>query len=192
MNERPKPASQSLKRAHFARPRSARSLALRLGAVGGALPALLAAQAQQAVLTAAPGGGETVATTVSVGAKEGYDSNVFMQSQGPLANRDSMVTTITPFLGLKWRPSAGFWLDGSYAPELASYTSDHTEDYVSHKAALNFGGNAGTGKWETANSINWVEGDSKGPTFYWAGPVAAGIVPVPALGGFRCATGATK
>jgi len=166
---------------------SGANLAWKLGIAGAALPALLTAKAQQtpaaSAVVAPPPKSDTLTTTVSVMAKESYDSDVFLQSQGPLANDHSFVTIVVPSLGLKWKPCKEFWLEGSYAPELASYSSDHSEDYVAHKAALNLGGNVGTGKWETDNSINWVEGNSKGPTYYWAGPTTPGITPVPALDG---------
>ena len=169
---------------HF---KSSASLARKLGVAGAALPALLTAQAQQtppgSAAVSAPAKSDTFTTIVSVIAKEAYDSDVFLQSQGPLANKNSFVTIVIPSLGLKWKPCSAFWLEGSYAPEMASYSSEHSEDYVAHKAALNLGGNVGTGKWETDNSINWVEGNSKGPTYYWAGSTTPGITPVPAQDG---------
>ncbi len=174
------PVNRSRSQARFARP---------LGAAGLLLPSLITAQAQPAATNApaasigAPAADQTLTTTASLSVKEVYDSNLLMQSQGPLANRDTFGTMVTPSFGLKWRPCLAFWLDATYTPEMTSYYSDHTEDYVSHKAALNLGGVIGSAKWENDNSINWVQGDSKGATFYWAGPTAPGVTPVPALGG---------
>jgi hypothetical protein len=181
MNNNPTLDSQSRGNARKAR-KSARSRARQIAAAGGAMSALCAAQAQQAIVAPAANPDDKLTTAVSVAAKESYDSNVYMQSQGPTANRGSLVTSFIPSFGLKWRPSEAFWLDGSYAPELSMYTSDHSEDNVAHKAALNLGGKIGEGKWETDNSINWVEGNSQGPTYYWTGKTP-GITPVPALGG---------
>ena len=165
------------------------SAAVKVSAIAAFLPMALTAQAQQAASSSSPvtggtsGSGQTVTTEVSISAKEIFDSNLLMRSAGPQANLDSFGTMVTPSFALKWRPSDRLWLNASYSPELATYYADHTEDYVSHKALLNLGGALNEAKWENDNSINWVQGDSKGATYYYTGTAAPGITPVPALAG---------
>ncbi len=154
----------------------------RLALVGTLLPALLSARSQTTPVAASttprasPTTNSAWATSASLGSKELYDSNVFMQSVTPFANHASLVTVITPSVGVQWKPSSAFSLSMSYSPEIAFYHSAHSEDYVSHKGALNLTGQVQDTTWEFLNGITWIDGNDLSPTFY-------GVGGAPALGG---------
>jgi len=124
--------------------------------------------------------------------KETYDSNVYLQDNAPTpanvtaaqaagfrpvqANKGSMVTTITPKIGLDYKPNAAFNLSAAYSPEIALYTSAEHEDYVTHRGTLNFNGKVGQTSWEWQNAPTYIQGSRQGPTF-------ARPDDVPAIGG---------
>ena len=124
--------------------------------------------------------------------KETYDSNVYLQDNAPTpanvtaaqaagfrpvqANKGSMVTTITPKIGLDYKPNAAFNLSAAYSPEIALYTSAEHEDYVTHRGTLNFNGKVGQTSWEWLNAPTYIQGSRQGPTF-------ARPDDVPAIGG---------
>src|ERR1035441_3025045 len=113
--------------------------------------------------------------------KETYDSNVYLQDNAPdpnnvnaakaagfrpvQANKGSMGTTITPKLGLDYKPGAAFNLSAAYSPEIALYTSAEHEDYVTHRGTLNFNGAVDKTSWEFLNAATYIEGSTHGPTF---------------------------
>ena len=124
--------------------------------------------------------------------KETYDSNVYLQDNAPTAanvaaaqaaglrpvqaNKGSMVTTITPKIGLDYKPDAAFDLSAAYSPEAALYTSAEDEDYVTHRGTLNFNGAAENTSWELLNAPTYIQGSTQGPTF-------ARPDDIPAIGG---------
>jgi hypothetical protein len=124
--------------------------------------------------------------------KETYDSNVYLQDNAPLpanvtaakaagfrpveANKGSMVTTITPKVGLDYKPGAAFNLSAAYSPEIALYTSAEDEDYITHRGTLNFNGKVDQTAWELLNAPTYIQGSRQGPTF-------ARPDDVPAIGG---------
>jgi hypothetical protein len=124
--------------------------------------------------------------------KETYDSNVYLQDNAPdpnnvnaakaagfrpvQANKGSMVTTITPKVGLDYKPGAGFNLSAAYSPEIALYTSAEHEDYITHRGTLNFNGAVDKTAWEFLNAATYIQGSTQGPTF-------ARPDDVPAIGG---------
>ena len=114
--------------------------------------------------------------SLSLGVKEMYDGNVFMQRVTPLANESSFVTVVTPGVGAQWKPGPAFSLMVSYSPEIAFYHSEHSEDYAAHRGALNLGGKFKDTTWELPNAFTWIDGSDLGLTF--TGPGGA-----PALGG---------
>jgi hypothetical protein len=124
--------------------------------------------------------------------KETFDSNVYLQDNTPnpanvaaaqaaglhpvKANKGSMVTTITPKVGLDYKPCTAFNLSAAYAPEIALYTSAEDEDYVTHRGTLNFSGAVENTSWELLNAASYIEGSTQGPTF-------ARPDDIPAIGG---------
>src|ERR1035437_4929810 len=81
--------------------------------------------------------------------KETFDSNIYLQDNKPIpfnvlqaeaaglhpveANKGSFVTTVTPKVGLDYKPSAAFNLSAAYAPEAAFYHS--APDFHAQRAA---------------------------------------------------------
>lgn len=124
--------------------------------------------------------------------KETFDDNVYIQNTAPLPNyvttaeaaglhpvqahKSSFLTTAIPRLGLNYQPGAAFNAALAYAPEIALYTSAEDEDYIAHRATLNFNGKIKDATWEWLNSETFVEGSTVGPTF-------ARNQDVPAIGG---------
>jgi hypothetical protein len=124
--------------------------------------------------------------------KETYDSNVYLQDNVPnpanvtaaqaagfrpvQANKGSFVTTLTPKIGLDYKPGAAFNLSAAYSPEIALYTSAEDEDYVTHRGTLNFNGAVEKTSWELLNTATYIEGSTQGPTF-------ARPDDIPAIGG---------
>jgi hypothetical protein len=125
-------------------------------------------------------------------AKETYDSNVYLQDNAPSpanvaaaqaaglrpvqANKGSFVTTITPKVGLDYKPCAAFNLSAAYSPEIALYTSAEDEDYATHRGTFNFNGAVENTSWELLNTATYIEGSTQGPTF-------ARPDDIPAIGG---------
>jgi hypothetical protein len=124
--------------------------------------------------------------------KETFDSNVYIQDNTPeplnvaaaqaaglhpvQANKGSFVTTLTPKVGLDYKPCAAFNLSAAYSPEIAAYTSAEDEDYVTHRGTLNFNGTVEKTSWELLNAATYIEGSTQGPTF-------ARPDDIPAIGG---------
>ena len=130
--------------------------------------------------------------TVEATAKETYDDDVYIEDVKPnagnvtaaeaaglhpvQAGKSSFVTTLLPRFGLNYKPCSGFNATLGYAPEIALYTSAEDEDYIAHRATLNFSGTIKDATWELLNSPTFIEGSTVGPTF-------ARPEDVPAIGG---------
>ncbi|MGD0745135.1 MAG: hypothetical protein ABSA45_08260 [Verrucomicrobiota bacterium] len=124
--------------------------------------------------------------------KETYDDNVYIEDIKPIAanvnaaeaaglhpvqaGKSSFVTTLVPRFGLNYEPCSGFKVTVGYAPEIALYTSAEDEDYIAHRATLNFSGKIKDATWELLNSPAFIEGSTIGPVF-------ARPEDVPAIGG---------
>jgi hypothetical protein len=112
----------------------------------------------------------------SVGVKETFDSNVYLQDQTPQANRESLVTTILPQVAATWKPGAAFSAALTYSPEVTWYHSESSEDYVLHRGVLNLSGKLDQTAYDWTTTAVLIDGSSIGPT--WTGPGGA-----PAAGG---------
>lgn len=112
----------------------------------------------------------------SVASKESYDSNVYLQSETARADRGSFVTSLLPQLGLAWQPDPAFGANFSYLPEMVYFHSEHSEDYLLHRATISMGGKLQNTKYESKTSIVLIDGSSVGPTWTGAGgaPAAGG------------------
>jgi hypothetical protein len=116
--------------------------------------------------------------------KETFDSNVYLQDTKPnpaVANaaqpfQESFVTSVTPKVGVEFKPGSGFNAAMSYAPEITRYHAEPTEDYIAHRAALLLNGQVGKVTWQMQNSFTFIDGNEEGLTF--GGPGGA-----PAIGG---------
>lgn len=107
--------------------------------------------------------------------KETYDDNVYILDTPPNPaltppagytirepELGSFVTSITPNLLLTYKPCAEFTATVSYAPEFTWYASAHSEDYVAHRAAINFSGKMNEVSYEWLNSAVWIDGSDMG------------------------------
>ncbi|MBI5686221.1 MAG: hypothetical protein HZC54_14205 [Verrucomicrobia bacterium] len=111
--------------------------------------------------------------------KESFDSNVFIQDHGDLANRQSWVTSLMSGVGAGYQDSPEFRVLASYSPEVVFYHSESSEDHVAHCGTLNLGGNAGDTTWDVLNGIVWIDGNNLGPRFTGGGDIPAiGGIPV--------------
>lgn len=103
--------------------------------------------------------------------KETYDDNVYILDTAPYPylappphsliatpNKGSMVTTVTPSLNLTYLAGPEFSASLSYVPDMVWYESAPSQNYVAHRAALNFTGNIGEVSCEWLNSAVWIEG----------------------------------
>jgi hypothetical protein len=128
----------------------------------------------------------------SLSLKETYDSNVYLQDNAPdpnnvtaakaagfrpvEANKGSFITTLTPKVGLDYKPGAAFNLSAAYSPEAALYASAEDEDNLTHRGTLNFNGALENTSWELQNAATYIQGSRQGPTF-------ARPDDIPAIGG---------
>lgn len=119
--------------------------------------------------------------------RESFDSNVHLQDLRPdpaVTNavqpfQESFVTSITPRLALEYTPCSGFRAALSYAPEVAFYHAEPSEDHVSHRGALHLSGRVKDISWEQPNSFTWIDGSHTGPTFGGPGGMTAvGGIPI--------------
>jgi len=146
-------------------------------------------------LVPAPADAWQVATNLTLKAdlsfKEGYDSNVYLQDHEPDLTavpeavrpfQDSFITSLTPRLTFDWRPGQAFTAALSYAPEVAFYHSESSEDHVAHRGAINLGGKLGEVPWEMPNSLTFIDGSRKG-LHYGVSTVPGQLDGVPAIGG---------
>jgi hypothetical protein len=157
------------------------------------LPLCCASAAALCVLAATPLMAATnLVYKAEVAVKETFDSNVFIQDNAPnpanvaaaqlaglhpvQANKGSFVTSILPKVGLDYKPCSAFNLSLGYAPDIVFYHAAPSEDYVTHRATLNFGGQTGDATWELANTGTYIDGSKEGPTF-------ARPDDIPAIGG---------
>ena len=124
--------------------------------------------------------------------KETYDSNVYIQDNDPdpknvaaakavglrpvEANKGSLVTSVLPRIGLNYKPFAAFGLSATYASDAVFYHSANSEDYVTHRGMIDFGGKVGDASWELTNTATYIDGSREGPTF-------AQPDEIPAIGG---------
>ena len=139
----------------------------------GCLQTLLTANCLAAAAqTAAPVAAVTTKSwkpSVSISVREAYDSNVYLQETTDQANHESLVTGITPSVGLTWKASDGFNLTASYAPEVSFYNAESSEDNVAHKGVANFSGKFDKVKYEFNNALTFVNGNDLSPTYTGVG-----------------------
>lgn len=124
-------------------------------------------------------------TDLSVGVKESWDSNVYLSGAdrrlppsfvlvpGSVAarkNEDSWVTTVSPKVGVNFAPLLGSSnalqvLTLGYAPDIAQYHNERTEDYTAHRLATTIKAHEGDFQFNLENGFNYIDGDSVAPTY---------------------------
>jgi hypothetical protein len=136
------------------------------------LPLPLAAQ------TNAPAKPAAWKFTASAAIKETFDDNVFLQSVTAQADREALVTSLLPQVGVAWKPSPAFQAGLNYSPEVHWFDGESSEDFVLHRAALNLSGKENHTAYEVTGLLVVIDGSSVGPTWTGAGgaPVAGGPV----------------
>lgn len=147
-----------------------------ISATAVALPATLSAGTTPTATPSSVPATSPWTYAIGITVKEGYDDNLYLQSQGDQAGLESWLTTVVPALAATYQPGPAFKAAFSYAPEITYYASEPSEDNVVHRGALNLGGTSGDTAWEQLNAITQIVGDDLGPTF------TGGSV-FPALGG---------
>ncbi len=123
-----------------------------------------------------------------LGVKETFDDNVFIQDHKavlptffhPVApNKESFVTTLSPKVGVDYKPCDAFNLSASYAPDIVFYHAAPSEDYVAHRALLVLGGKIENTAYEISSAPMFVDGSDQNPTFGTPGaPPAIGGIPL--------------
>lgn len=126
-----------------------------------ALPLSAAAADQNAALPPSPW-----SPTASLAVKEGYDNNVYLESVGPHANKDSFTSLIVPIVGIGYKASDAFNASLSYSPEMNFFYSASSEDFTTHRTALTLAGKpASSTKWDLNNSFIAVQGADTGAIY---------------------------
>jgi hypothetical protein len=140
------------------------------------IQATLAAGAAAATQAASSPSTNSYSFTASLALKESADSNVYLQSTTPLANQESMVTSVLPQAGFSWKPQAAFNATVSYAPEFVSFHAEPDEDFALHRVGLTLGGALDQVTYECINTVVLIEGNDLSPTWTGAGgaPAAGG------------------
>lgn len=118
------------------------------------------------------------------GVKETFDSNVYIQNLAPThdvpgavpARKESFVSTISPRVSVDYQPFSAFQATLSYTPDFTWYDSAPSEDNMTHRFGVNFGGTVEEAVWDLQNSFTCIDGSTEGPIFGRPGDV-------PAIGG---------
>lgn len=124
---------------------------------------------------AVAGGNRKPEFSVKAGVREGFDSNVFLQSETDRADRASWVSTLMGELSGAWSTEAWKARVG-YQPEASFYHSESSEDFVAHRMQGEVHYQEAKTLVDLGVSVTVIDGDSEGPT--WTGPGGA-----PAAGG---------
>lgn len=117
--------------------------------------------------------------SVGLSFREAYDSNVYLQDVGALADKDSMVTTVTPAVGVKFQSGPDFGVSLSYAPEVTFFHDESSEDHVLHRVGLGLSGVVQEVDWDWQTSLIGIDGADEGLVF--GGPGGAPAAGGPAL-----------
>ena len=112
--------------------------------------------------------------SASLGLKEAFDENVFLQSVTTNAFRHSAVTTVLPSVGIGYQPSDSFRASLNYAAEAGFFHSDPGEDFILHRAVLSLQGAARQTQWEVSENFVAIDGSDLGPSFFGPGGPPAG------------------
>jgi hypothetical protein len=137
----------------------------------GSVLAASAAEPDQIAHPATPASPWTPAASLSL--KESFDDNVYLQDMGPNANRESLITTITPSLGLAYKPSAAFGASLNYTPEINLFDSAASENFTTQRTVLALGGKADNTAWEVTENFIGIDGSKVGPTYLQPGGAPA-------------------
>lgn len=116
----------------------------------------------------------------SLAVQETRDDNVLFQGLGPLANRDSYVTSITAAARVRlpfFSPRSKLML--GYAPEIVRYGEESDQDHENHVFQLGAGGRVGAESWELKSELTFTNGSDLARD--WSSPL--GFPRSPVIGG---------
>jgi hypothetical protein len=108
--------------------------------------------------------------SASIAVKESFDDNVYFESVGPRANRESFLTTIAPSVGIGYRPGENFAGSLCYVPEVNLYHSEPGENFTTHRVLSSLAGKVKDTKLEISNNFAAVDGADSGAIY----PVTGG------------------
>lgn len=114
--------------------------------------------------------------TATAAVREAFDSNVYLQSQTPRANQQSLITSFLPQATVEWNPAPAFGINLTCASQANFFHSEPGEDFVAHNIRVTSAGQAKKTSYESTTSLSFIDGSSISPT--WTGPGGA-----PATGG---------
>ncbi len=103
----------------------------------------------------------------SLTARESYDSNVFLEHDGRLANRESFVTTLSPSAFLTGKDDDG-WVKAAklgYTADITFFHQEPSEDNVTQIGSASYSAKSDRWMFETTNSIVHIDGDDEGPRY---------------------------
>lgn len=118
-------------------------------------------------------------TDLSLGIKEGYDSNLLLVSgDGTMSEACSWVTTISPKIGVNFAPLLGDQkliqsLSLGYAPDFVIYHSDSAdpagskESYNAHRFTGALKAKSGALSLSMENSLYYIDGDENGAVYHY-------------------------
>jgi hypothetical protein len=150
------------------------------------LPAAFVLPFASPVATAAttPAAAPAWSASAAAGARLGYDNNVFLQNNAPLAapgnptapaHAGSVVTSLSAALGVKWQRADSVF-DAGYAPELVRFASQSSENHDDHRITASLRGKNGEWSGVLGGSFLITEGTKTSPVFNRLGNA-------PAIGG---------
>lgn len=126
-------------------------------------------------------------TTVSLAARGGYDSNVFLQNSSPapamagavLPRVGSIVADLSASVGFEGPLTPVVKLAASYSPDAEWYLSEPGENHVTHRASLLFTAGSGHIAWSWQTSATRIDGANESPIFGCeGGATAIGGIPL--------------
>jgi hypothetical protein len=114
--------------------------------------------------------------STSTSIEETYDSNVYLQSTTPLADRSSWVTALGAAIDLSTKPGVERTASLAYAPTWTVFHSENTEDFIAHRLSASTQIPLSGGKFNAQASAVFIDGPNENIT--WTGVGGA-----PAVGG---------
>ncbi|MBE2214771.1 MAG: hypothetical protein IAE82_12940 [Opitutaceae bacterium] len=142
------------------------------GALAGVIVSTTCAQGADA----APVSSSAFRWSTSTVIEETYDSNVYLQSTTPLADRSSWVTSVGAVFDVSTKPGAERTTSLAYAPTWTVFHSERAEDFLAHRFSASTQMPLSGGKLSTQASALVIDGPEEGIT--WTGVGGA-----PAVGG---------
>lgn len=120
---------------------------------------------------------ETFTIVPSVRIEQGWDSNVFLQDVGDLADESSWLTTVQVGIRATWNPSDWARFEAVYEPRRVEFHEVSSESHFVHPIQLNLRGAADAWSWSLTNALTLTDGPHLGPRYTAPGGS-------PAIGGF--------